>query len=108
MSKRSAAVVLGAAISVGAGSVVDSGEHRVGRVGLGLVGEVDPGDQRFSRPRANTETSMCGACARRRGPAPARLDGDELEAALGVGRAAAEAAEAVLQRHVLAASSGWS
>ena len=52
------------ATRVADGRARDERQHRVGRVGRGLVGEVDPGDQpRSSRPRAKTDTSRCGACA---------------------------------------------
>ena len=70
-------------------------QHRVGRVGLRLVGEVDAGSPRGrAGPRAKTETARCGACAARRRPAAAGLHGAEPEPAVGVGGAAAERREA--------------
>ena len=57
---------------------------------------------RLHRPRAKTETARCGACGvAARARAPAGLDGGEAEAAVRVGRHAAEAAEGGLERAFL-------
>ena len=67
--------------------VPDRGEQRVGRVGLRLVGEVDPREEMPQQPaRQHADADVRGLAV-----GGARLDGDELEAPLGVGRAAAEA-----------------
>ena len=70
MSNRSVPSGSATATSVCAPLRVHGRQHRVGGVGLRLVGEVDPGDDAVAAcPRAKTETSMCGACGGRRRPA---------------------------------------
>ena len=83
-------------------------QHRVGRVRLRLVGEVDPGDERFSMPRAKTRDVDV---RRLRPPSPTAagpgLTVTNPNAPVVVGRRAAEPAEA-RGRDGPRGSSGWS
>src|SRR3712207_3180506 len=82
--------------------VLDRREHRVGRVGLLLVGEVDPCDDLPEQPaREDRDVDV-----RRLGPIVGAgdgtwLDGQELVTAVDVRRAAPKAGEALLERQLL-------